>query len=511
MCCGQAALFHCFSVHPIPTPAMIPSIHPPQSVGKRALTILLVKPKARLGTIHALQRFQLMEPIELGYIAAVVPSQHRVEVLDLRFFRNPTAALTRRIKELAPDIIGFTGYSHEASMVKALATSARQAAPRALIVVGGHHASVAADDYNIPAIDRIVRGEGCLPFKAIVAAVERGEKPGDIEGVLHTGDDFDPAAMQGWPRFPDPTELPTPRHDLWDHSNYRCVWACEEARPWLPLFPKVSMVRSSFGCRMKCTFCIVPKLCGGQHRHRSADEVAEEIAALPTEHVYFCDDENFIDADFAMELAEAIGRRGIRKRYFAWTRATTVNRHPEVFAAWRKLGLDAAFLGFEFPTDEQLKTVKKGSTVAENAKAHHALRDAGVAVHAAFMLMPECTREEFATLRDYVRDMPPAQCSITVCTPSPGTDDYAAMESRIWVENPHDLHDCMHPLTPTRLPLKEFCDLYAGVIEEAGARNPRRVARQPIPLADMARSAVATLRYARAFRNLYQDYPKELW
>lgn len=479
--------------------------------GKRALTILLVKPKARLGTIHALQRFQLLEPIELGYIAAVVPREHRVGVLDLRFFRNPAVSLRRRIKDVKPDIVGFTGYSHEASMVKALACAARQAAPHALIVVGGHHASVAAADYNIPAIDLIVRGEGCLPFKAIVEAVARGDEPGDIEGVVRTGDGFDPAAMLGWPRFPDPSELPTPRHDLWDHRNYTCVWTCEDAQPWQGLFPTVSMVRSSFGCRMKCTFCIVPQLCGGQHRHRPADQVAEEIGALPTGHVYFCDDENFIDPGFAMELAEAIARRGIRKRYFAWTRATTVNRHPEIFTTWRKLGLDAAFLGFEFPTDEQLRAVKKGSTVAENAKAHTALRDAGVAVHAAFMLMPECTREDFAALRDYVRGMPPAQYSITVCTPSPGTSDYAAMQSRIWVDHPHDLHDCMHPLTPTRLPLKEFCELYARQLAEAGTKNPRRVVRRPIPFKDMARSAYATTLYARAFRDLYRDYPRELW
>ena len=57
-----------------------------------------------------------------------------VEVLDLRFFRNPAAALCQRIKDLSPDIIGFTGYSHEASMVKALATAARQAAPAASVI-----------------------------------------------------------------------------------------------------------------------------------------------------------------------------------------------------------------------------------------------------------------------------------------------------------------------------------------------------------------------------------------
>jgi radical SAM superfamily enzyme YgiQ (UPF0313 family) len=478
---------------------------------KKVLTILLVKPKARLGTVHALHRFQLLEPIELGYIAAAVPREHRVAVLDLRFHRFPTWALLRKIKELAPDIIGFTGYSHEGSIVKDLARHARQAAPRALIVVGGHHAAVAAEDYNVPAIDLIVRGEGCLPFRALVEAVARGESAAGIDGVLQTGERFDASATLTWPRFPDPTELPVPRRDLWDHRRYTCVWPSENARAWQGIFPAVSMVRSSFGCRMKCTFCIVPQLCGGQHRPRSADQVAEEIGALPTDHVYFCDDENFIDAEFAMELAEAIARRGIRKHYSAWARSTTVNRHPELFRTWRQLGLDAAFLGFEFPTDAQLRQVKKGATVAENDKAHTALRSLGVAVHAAFMLMPESTPEDFACLRNYVREMPPLQCSFTVCTPSPGTEDYKAMQPRIWVDNPHDLHDCMHPLTPTRIPLKEFCALYARQIDEAAGKNPLRMQHRPIPPRDMVRVAHATFRYSRAFRNLYRDFPRELW
>ena len=42
------------------------------------------------------------------------------------------------------------------------------------------------------------------------------------------------------------------------------------------------------------------------------------------------------------------------------------------------------------------------------------LRELGIAVHAAFMLQPEFTEAQFAGLRDYVRRLPPAQCSFTV-------------------------------------------------------------------------------------------------
>ncbi|HSP34919.1 MAG TPA: hypothetical protein VLU46_11435 [Thermoanaerobaculia bacterium] len=134
-----------------------------------------------------------------------------------------------------------------------------------------------------------------------------------------------------------------------------------------------------------------------------------------------------------------------------------------------------------------------------------------IAVHAAFMLMPESDGSDFERLRTYVRDMPPAQFSFTVCTPSPGTDDYAAMRDEMWTGDAFDLHDCMHPLTPTKLPLRQFCKLYAEQVREAGTKNPRRAARVPVHPADMARVIRAQWGYERAFENIYRDYPRELW
>jgi hypothetical protein len=249
----------------------------------------------------------------------------------------------------------------------------------------------------------------------------------------------------------------------------------------------------------------------GRHRPRPAGAVADEIAGLPTDHVYFCDDENFIDPDFAHDLAGELEKRNVRKRYFAWTRATTVNRFPDLFERWRALGLDAAFLGFEFPSDEQLRKSRKGSTVAENARAHDALRAKGIAVHAAFMLLPEFDEGDFQRLHTYVDAMPPAQFSFTVCTPSPGTDDYESIRPMIWTDRAYALHDCMHPLTPTRLPLREFCARYAKQVADAGRKNPRRAARSPVHPAEMLRVIAAETRFASAYANVYRDYPRELW
>ena len=47
------------------------------------MRILLVKPPPHLQTVLGLQRFQRLEPLEFGYLAAAIPAEHEVRVLDL--------------------------------------------------------------------------------------------------------------------------------------------------------------------------------------------------------------------------------------------------------------------------------------------------------------------------------------------------------------------------------------------------------------------------------------------
>jgi len=489
---------------------------------KRSLRILLVKPNPTLGPILGLQQFSLLEPLELGYVAAAVPPHHEVKVLDLRLVEalskvpllgnalrsTPQHTFTKTLSRFHPDIVGFTGYTHEAATTKQLACLARQLLPDSTIVVGGHHATVAPRDYDLDTFDAVVRGDGTGPFRAIVDAIEQDEPIPVLPNVVTADDE---TAAIGWPSYPDPADLPSPRRDLWDSRNYRSVWLSETKPFHTSLFPRVSLVRSSWGCKMRCSFCIVPMLSRGSHNARPVEVVVDEIANAPADHIYFVDDENFIDPEHGWQLAEAIERRGVKKRYFAWTRSTTVNKYPELLRRWRAIGLDGVFIGFEFSTDQELRGVKKGGTVRGNEEAVNILRAMGIAVHAAFLVMPDWTRDDFARLREYVRALPPVQCSFTVCSPSPGTPDFEAIAPDIWVDDPYRLYDCMHPLTPTSIPLREFAHLYARQAAEGLEKVPLRVNRCPSPPWDLARAVIAGRRYEQSFRELYRDYPRELW
>ncbi len=66
------------------------------------MRILLVKPWPRLATIRGLQRFLLLEPLELGYLAAATPAGHTVRILDLRLSHAPARAFTRALGPCGP-------------------------------------------------------------------------------------------------------------------------------------------------------------------------------------------------------------------------------------------------------------------------------------------------------------------------------------------------------------------------------------------------------------------------
>jgi radical SAM superfamily enzyme YgiQ (UPF0313 family) len=469
------------------------------------MKILLIKPAADLDTILKQHPIMLLEPLELGYLAAAAGADHETKALDLRLSGEPETALLETLSAFTPDLVGFTAHTHEADTVRRLARRLKERLPGATVVVGGHHATILPAEFNVPQVDMIVRGEGSLPFGEIVRRLAAGRSCQGISKVLITGTEFNTDAATLPPAYPDLDELPPPRRDLWDHRSYTVLWQSERLPSPETIFPATALVRSSHGCNMNCSFCVIPKLTGRRHLIRDPEMVADEIGALDADHVYFCDDETFLNPDRVRDLATVIQRHGITKRYFAWARSTSVNRHPDLFAQWSEIGLDTLFLGYESINNTTLKGWNKGATLAEHERAHRWLRDAGIATNAAFMLNSDFTAEDFDALADYIRTMPPAGFNITVCTPAPGSPDWERDKDR-FICDPYAMHDCIHSLTPTRLPLKEFYDRYADLILLGSERSLLRQPGYRPSSTDLVKIARATRDYAEAVRNAYRDY-----
>jgi radical SAM superfamily enzyme YgiQ (UPF0313 family) len=302
-------------------------------------------------------------------------------------------------------------------------------------VVGGHHATVAPEDFDSPCIDIVIRGEGVLAFREVVRRFERREAFHGIPGVAPTA-----------PDAVDLDALPTPARAL--TSAYRHRYFAEYMRP-------LASIRTSKGCPFRCSFCALWKLAGGRYLKRQPERIVEELATIEEECVFFADDESLVDAKRMRTLARLIREAGLKKRFFLYGRTDTIARNPDVLERWREVGLERIFVGFEFFRDEDLRYVRKQSTLEDNEAAARILNDLGIDIYASFILRPEFTREDFESMRRYCRKLDLGFVGFAVLTPLPGTDFYEEVKDRLLTHDPR-YFDFIHTLLPTALPLEDF-------------------------------------------------------
>jgi len=414
------------------------------------LKILLVEPAKSPLTIAG-EDYSLYEPLALEYLGAAVGGDHDVRILDLRLDPDLQGVL----EGFRPGIVGITAYTVHVKTVRSLFEKIKRWNPETLTVVGGHHATVAPDDFLSPSIDVIVMGEGVWPFREVVARHERGD---GLEGIPGTAI----RAADGLKRTdPDPLDLdalPLPDRNL--TKQYRHRYYCDWMKP-------LASMRTSKGCPHRCKFCALWRIARRRYLKRTPEAIVEELGGIDGEYVFFADDESLVDAGRMKDLARLIGEAGIRKRYFLYGRSDTIARNPDLIEAWRGVGLERVFVGLEFARDEDLGFIRKGSTADDNDRAVRLLQDLGIEIYASLLVRPEFTRRDFAGLSAYCRRLALNYAAFAVLTPLPGTEFYEEVKERL-ITRDYDFFDFVHTVLPTTLPMKDFyaeyCNLYRDAV-----------------------------------------------
>lgn len=331
------------------------------------------------------QTKQSMPPLGIAWIAAVLREAgfKDVAIIDSIAHRYSNEDIIDLLKRGSkPDIIGISFGTQIRFSAFELARLMKKNFPGVPIVAGGPHPTLTAQDTleNIPEIDFIVRGEGEVSFLNLVRGIESGADLTTVKGISFRSQQG--KIVHNPPESPiyDLDKLPLPARDLLSMDKYEQKTTLSRKR--------ATSIISSRGCPYWCLYCSTSEQWGHSIRHRSVQNVVDEIEFLLKtypflEGIRFFDDVFTMDKKRVIEICREILRR---KLNFVWeceARANTIDE--EIVGEMKKAGCEFIDLGIESGSDRILKNIKKGITVSQAIQAAKIIKKAGIGLKVFFM------------------------------------------------------------------------------------------------------------------------------
>jgi len=147
------------------------------------MRVLLVEPPKTpwemMGDVAAL-------PLGLAQLAACLEQADiPVEILDANALGIGWEGLETAIAQASPDLVGITVYTPHVPEVSRAVRVARQAAPQAVIALGGPHVTFKAEEtlQTMPQVDVLARGEGDQILVDLARALDAGDGLERVPGI----------------------------------------------------------------------------------------------------------------------------------------------------------------------------------------------------------------------------------------------------------------------------------------------------------------------------------------
>jgi hopanoid C-3 methylase HpnR len=428
------------------------------------MRLTLVQPPqgSRFGFTKVLR----VEPLGLECISAAVKQHgHEVHLVDLRL--DAPRVLIDHLRGFRPRAVGIAcGFTSDVYTTLATARAVREALPHATVFVGGHHASLVPGDFLFAGspIEAVVVGEGELTALELVDAIDRGDDPATVAGVMTLDNASGGFRERSYAEDLDGLPLPDRRLSLRYRNRYHHGFSTPSA-----------CVETTRGCPFDCNFCSIWVFYQRRARRRSARRIVEdleEVARLGEKFVFFTDDIAFLQRESYEDLASEIASAGLRLKYCCETRADLVVKYRDLFHRWRELGMDTIFLGVEKVDDDGLDSVRKRTKGGANTnlEAIEVLRSCGITPMTSLIADPGWTDRDFDRLEEFVRVADLPNPTFTILTPLPGTELWESVKDQLTTDD-YSYFDVIHLVLPARLGPERFYERFARLYRLAEART----------------------------------------
>ncbi|TSD05535.1 MAG: radical SAM protein [Parcubacteria group bacterium Athens0714_12] len=327
--------------------------------------------------------------------------------------------LLKKIEELKPKIIAFTGTILETNEIIELNNKIKEKI-EVFSIVGGPQASVCPEEFVKNNFDAAAIGEGEETILELVRAIENNDSDlGKIKGIAYKDKEGN---IRVNPRreLMDISFLPLPAYDKIDMAYHTAI--TNEVVRGIPVKP--AMVMSSRGCPFLCSFCSTYKVFGRKVRYRNPESVKKEIEFLKNnygvESIWFSDDTMTINKEHLLKIC-----RIMKNLELFWTAQARVDLVDEdVVKEMKESGCLQLEFGIESGCPRLLNEIIIKQINLEQVKKAVALcRKYKIRVLANFMMgFPTETKKEMEATFNLAKSLKANIYSFSILTPLPGTD-----------------------------------------------------------------------------------------
>lgn len=305
-----------------------------------------------------------------------------VKVIDA-FCENLTGAeLSNQVIGEKPDVFGINCSTHTFLDAIDLMQELRALRPEMKLVLGGYHATFAAERIlkEYPFVDYIIKGEGERSFPQLLQHIEDGSPPSDVGGISYL--DGGRLIDRPFTLIEDLDSLPFPDRSMLSCVNYGYFFQNIRLT-----FGKFTTLCTSRGCPYKCTYCSCAELSLRKWRPRSVESVLDELEMLYNKGYRCC---VFVDDNFTHrkkrveEICDGIKDRRIKMQLYCEGR---VDAAPyELLKKMKGAGINVIYFGVESASQHVLDYYQKNTRPDQAIQAIQHAKDAGMIVVTSYII-----------------------------------------------------------------------------------------------------------------------------
>ncbi len=404
---------------------------------------------------HFIHKRLIGPPLGLLTLAGALPDfDVCIAELKAEYDANPDAGdldvlVKRYLDEHKPDIVGLTFIASEFPIGIRILEIVKQYNPEILTVAGGLHATLCPEDFYLPSVDIICKGQAAGIFREIVIAYSKKQSFKSIGNIIYKENGsfvLSSGLMKSWNAAQENFYMP--RRDL--------------IKQWIDTYVvggspfSSTYIFTSLGCQYQCSFCSIWPQFDKMVYQRDVESIIEELKSIDDYGVVrFSDANTIINVNFIEKLCDRILEESIKKTYVMDIRFDTAVKYPKLIEKMANIGLKVVICGFESFREEELKKYNKSASSAIIEEAINIFHANGIMLRGNYVVPPDYTKNDFEALSEYANKNKVVYAGYTILSPMPGTVYYNEVKHNI-IDFDLAKYNFFNSVMKTTLPQQEF-------------------------------------------------------